>query len=258
MRRSVSRVFHANTVALFGILFLTLSCSREDEVVSERLSKEQYEDHVQFLVRSGFDRDHIVYEKGTFIIEDDILISKEDVEGYMALDRSPDQGRTEHYRGTYLVSDSYVTNIKFFISTSVTSSWAAAIRQGIEQWNNVNGTKLFLSEVSSSSQANTVINTGYSSSNWVARAYLPSWRGRPGHTLTINTRYNSLDSGRKLFTMVHEMGHIFGFYHTDQTQGVFIQGTPVSDPNSVMNSFVLPWNGFTAGDVTAVQIIYPD
>src|SRR5690606_23382986 len=111
--------------------------------------------------------------------------------------------------------------------------------------------------VSSSSAANTVINTAYSNQNWVAQAYLPSSNRRPGHTMTINTKYNYLNSGYKLFTIVHEMGHIFGLYHTEQRQGIFIHGTPTTDANSVMNSYVLPWNGFTTGDIRAVQIIYP-
>lgn len=255
MKKIRQRGFYANPFfCTIGVLALTLfSCSKDDVNISDPGT----EDHIRFLEKTGFNRNDIVYDKGTFIIEDDILIAKDEVEAYIALESTPDQGRVEHYRGYYLVSDAYVTNIKFFISSSVPSAWATAVRGAIQQWNAVNGTKLFLSEVSSSSSANTVINTAYENASWVARAYLPSSNRRPGHTLTINTRYNSLDSGRKLFTMVHEMGHIFGFYHTNQTQGVFIQGTPSSDPNSVMNSFVLPWNGFTNGDITAVRIIYP-
>lgn len=232
------------------------SCQQDDEVTPRR-DEAPTDEQINFLVNSGFERDEIRLENGIFIIGEDILISQDDVDGYIAREKGSPQGRSEHYRGTYLVSDAYVTNIKFYISSSVPSSWASAVRGAINQWNAVNGTKLYMSEVSSSSSANTVINTSYSSQNWVARAYLPSYTRRPGHTMTINTRYNSLSNSYKLFTIVHEMGHIFGLYHTNQTQGIFIQGTPSSDPNSVMNSYVLPWNGFTSGDVRAVQIIYP-
>jgi hypothetical protein len=239
---------------IIGVLFF--SCSSEDE--SSITPKEEIADElVQFLENSGFDKKNIVLKDGIFTIEEDILISKQEVEAYIALNRTHPNGREQHYRGTYLVSDTYVTNIKFYISPSVSSSWATAIRGAVSQWNAVNGTKLFMSEVTTSGAANTIINTGYSTENWVARAYLPSSSRRPGHTMTINTRYNSLSSAYKLFTIVHEMGHIFGLYHTNQTQGIFINGTPATDPNSVMNSFILPWNGFTDGDVTAVQIIYP-
>lgn len=248
------RYVRPTALLCFAICFILLSCTPDEENVAP---KDVAGDLIQFLENSGFDKKDIVLKDGIFIIENDILISKEEVEAYVALERSTPDGRDQHYRGTYLVSDTYVTNIKFYIDPSVPSSWATAVRGAIGQWNSVNGTKLFMSEVSSSSSANTVINTSYSSQNWVARAYLPSSGRRPGHMMTINTKYNSLSSAYKLFTIVHEMGHIFGLYHTNQTQGIFINGTPTTDANSVMNSFVLPWNGFTAGDVRAVQIIYP-
>jgi hypothetical protein len=229
------------------------SCTKEDEKVTPT---ESLDPLIEYLESTGFDRKDIVFKDGTFIIEDDILISKEEVQKYMNSGTSlPDQ-RTEHYRG-YLVSNTYVTNIKYYIESSVPAAWKTAIRGAITQWNAINGTKLYLTEVTSSSSANTRINIGYENANWVARAYLPSSNGRPGHTMTINTKYNNLNSGYKLFTIVHEMGHTFGLYHTDQTQGTFIQGTPTTDANSVMNSYILPWNGFTAGDQRAVQIMYP-
>ena len=246
--------FISNLCLILAIVFS--SCQQDDEIAPTR-NEVPTEEQINFLINSGFERDEIRLEDGIFIIDEDILISQDDVNGYIAREKGSSQGRSEHYRGTYLVSDAYVTNIKFYISSSVPSSWVTAIRGAINQWNAVNGTKLYMSEVSSSSPANTVINTAYSSQNWVAQAYLPSYTRRPGHTMTINTRFNYLNSGYKLFTIVHEMGHIFGLYHTDQRQGIFIQGTPTTDANSVMNSYVLPWNGFTSGDVRAVQIIYP-
>jgi hypothetical protein len=241
-------------ISLSLVLLLAIfSCTKEDEKVAPA---ENLDPLIEYLESTGFDRKDIVFKDGNFIIEDDIVISKQEVENYMKGGSSLPGQRTDHYRG-YLVSNTYVTNIKYYIEPVVPSAWKTAIRGAISQWNAINGTKLYLSEVTSSSSANTRINTGYENANWVARAYLPSYSGRPGHTMTINTRYNSLNSGYKLFTIVHEMGHTFGLYHTDQTQGTFIQGTPTTDANSVMNSDILPWNGFTAGDQKAVQIMYP-
>jgi hypothetical protein len=260
-RNNVSRfLVSAKTCLLACSLLATLSCKKDQEVVAPQAEKTpaSTETLIQYLESTGFNRNHIVLKNGQFVIEDDILLDREEVEKYAAkgLPASPG-GRVDHYKGYYIVSNAYVTNIKFYIESTVPSAWKTAIRGAISQWNAVNGTKLYLSETTSSTTANTRINTGYDDANWVARAYLPSSSGRPGYLMTINTKYNSLDSGRKLFTIVHEMGHIFGLYHTDQTQGIFIQGTPTSDPNSVMNSYVLPWNGFTSGDLKAVQIIYP-
>lgn len=252
---------HANalfTMSIFFSLFFLMSCDKEEEPLATPES-ENTEALFQYLESTGFDRESIVLEDETFIIDDDILISKEEVEKYASqAPRTLPEGRTDHYRGSYLVNDYYVTNIKVYIESSVPSSWRTATLNAINQWNAVSGTKLYFTSVSNRGSADIRVNTSYSTQNWVARAYLPSYYGRPGNLMTINTRFNYLDSGLKLFTMVHEMGHTFGFYHTDQTQGIFIQGTPYRDDNSVMNSYILPWNGFTTGDITAVRILYPE
>ncbi|MBL6449413.1 hypothetical protein JMN32_24085 [Fulvivirga sp. 29W222] len=251
------RLFLARLAIVVALSFYFVSCTHEEEILTP-IPEEPSDELVAFLVSSGFNEEEIKLEEDVFVINEDILISKDEVQKYVDGNKSDVSGAsTEHYRGSYLVGNSYVTNIKFYIDSSVPSSWITAIQGAVNQWNSVNGTKLYMSIVSSSSNANTIIGTGYSSQNWVARAYLPSYNGRPGHTMTINTKYNYLNSGYKLFTIVHEMGHIFGLYHTDQTQGYFINGTPSVDSNSVMNSYILPWNGFTSGDVSAVQILYP-
>lgn len=250
----------SNAPILLSVLFFIgvfFSCSEEKdaEVVPVQ---ETHDDLVTFLKANGFENSHITYEAGTYIIDGDILISQEELVKYAAQkDPALSQGKTDHWRSYYLVSDNYVTNITVYIESSVPSSWRTATRDAMAQWNALNGTRLQFSEVSSRNAALIRVNTGYSNQNWVARAYLPFYNGRPGDLMTINTRYNSISSSLKLFTMVHEMGHTFGFYHTDQNQGIFIPGTPSVDNNSVMNSYVLPWNGFTSGDVAAVQIMYP-
>ncbi|MBL3657619.1 M57 family metalloprotease [Fulvivirga sediminis] len=240
------------------VLFSFSSCQDESEKVSPK-AVESTDELVSFLVKSGFNKEDIELKDETYIIGGDILIDKSEVEKHVdngtSLEHLP---TTEHYRGSYLVKSRYVSNISFYIDSSVPSSWVTAIQGAVNQWNSVNGTSLYLSIASNKSNATTTITTGFSKENWVARAYLPSYNGRPGYNMEINTNYNSLNDDYKLFTIVHEMGHIFGLYHTDQTQGSFIEGTPSNDPNSVMNSYILPWNGFTKGDITAVQIIYPD
>lgn len=208
---------------------------------------------------TGVEAGSIVYDeaKKTFVLDGDVLITAADAQERMAASK----GRTtqgEQWRWNYLVSNTYVTNIDYFIQADVPADWKTATRASITNWNAVNGTKLFLREVTSSSAADVVVNLGYADENWIARAYLPYSNGRPGNTVTINTKYNGLSASLKEFTMTHEMGHIHGLTHTNQTQGVFISGTPTTDSKSVMNATVLPWEGFTAGDIKAVQTIYPE
>lgn len=246
---------------LFAVLLFTYSCDTEPELArpdqDSSLAK-----HFTFLEETtGFKKDLITFDKANdrFIIDNDLVISKIALEGYMAgkhltLDEN---GKSQQRRWTYLVSDAYVYNIKYFLEASTPNEWRSSITQAITEWNNVGGSKVRLSEVSVSSQANIRINSMYDAANWVARAELPYPDGSPGHVLTINTRFNTMSASEKLFTMVHEMGHNIGFLHTNQTDGALIPGTPETDPNSVMNSFVLPWNGFTNYDRIALRQLYP-
>jgi hypothetical protein len=208
---------------------------------------------------TGIKAGDIVYDEATknFVLDGDVVITAADAQERMAASAAR-TAKGEQWRWNYLVANTYVTNIDYFFESDVPADWKTATRAGINNWNAVNGTKLFLREVTSRTAADVIVNLGYAANeNWIARAYLPYSNGRPGNTVTINTKYNYLSSNLKEFTMTHEMGHIHGLTHTNQTQGVFINGTPTTDSKSVMNATVLPWEGFTAGDILAVQTIYP-
>jgi hypothetical protein len=262
MRQTMTRGFSfAAKLVLISFLTVIYSCDSDRENAG-LVQDPALAGHIKFLSEStGYSKDLIVFDKNNnrFIIDQDVVISKAAVEDYMAgkhLSRN-ESGRVEQRRYTYLVSDAYVYNIKYFLETSVPNEWKPSITQAIAEWNAVGGAKVRLSEVTTASQANIRVNSMYDTQNWVARAELPYSDGSPGHVLTINTRFNTMSSGEKLFAMVHEMGHNIGFLHTNQTDGTLIPGTPETDPNSVMNSFVLPWNGFTNYDRVALRQLYP-
>lgn len=250
--------FGAKLVLLSFLLF-TYSCNTETDVAVP--DQDPMAAHVKYLAETtGYPADVISYEKGNdrFVIDDDILISRAAVEDYMAGKHRPqdEKGRTQQRRWQYLLSDGYVTNFKYAIPSNIPSSWRTAIQQAIGQWNAVGGTKVYMSEVASG--AHITVSISYDAvNNWVARASLPLSNGAPGPTLEINSYHNNMAADQKLFAMVHEIGHNVGLLHTNQTDGALIPGTPTTDPNSVMNSFVLPWNGFTEYDRIAVRNLYP-
>jgi hypothetical protein len=246
-------------LSLIALLMLVVfSCEKEESIA---VPSADIEKHLQFLENNGFHKDHIVYDatKDEFIIEDDMTLSREEIENYMAAGSATDaDGRTEQRRGSFIISSSRVTNIKYYMDGTVPASWRTAVTEAVNQWNAVNGTSLFMSIVSTSAGSDVRVNAiTENGAGWVARATLPSSSGAPGSILTINMAYNSMDAGRKLFAMAHEMGHNIGLLHTNQTSGTIIPGTPTTDANSVMNSFVLPWNGFTHYDQVSVQVLYP-
>ncbi len=207
---------------------------------------------------TGVATGRIVYDeaKKTFVLGGDALITAADAQERLAASKGHTT-QDEQWRGNYLVATAYVTNIDYFIPATVPADWKTALQAGIVNWNAVNGTKLFLREVTSSSAADVTVTLDYANDTWIARGALPASSGRPGTMVIINTKYNYLSAGYKEFAITHELGHNIGFLHTDQTSGVFINGTPTTDAKSVMNSVAMPWAGFTAGDIKAVQILYP-
>lgn len=248
--------FYASPLALLAIvvsLFL-LSCSKTNDVPAVEQPDEQVESLISYLEGKGFERSKIVLNGDNFVIDGDILISRADLEERVAKETGPS---AEHWRGPYIVSNTYNSNIRIYIEPGVPAAWVTAVQGAIANWNAITNTRLGMSIVSSASSADCRIFMGFESANWIARAYLPASSGRPGVSAEINSNYNSLATSQKLFAITHELGHTIGFYHTNQNQGIFITGTPTTDANSVMNSFVLPWAGFTSGDITATRILYP-
>lgn len=246
--------FYFLLLALSIVLF---ACSK-DNVTTDANAGDNTAKLISYLETQGFKPEQIVQKGDNFILDGDVLISRSELEKRAANDANPDRIPSgEHWRGAYLVSNTYNNNVRLYIDPAVPTAWRTAIQGAVNNWNAINGTRLGMSIISSPSGVYTRVFMGFESANWIARAYLPTSNGRPGVNVEINSNYNSLPASQKLFAITHELGHTIGFYHTNQTQGIFINGTPAVDANSVMNSFVLNWAGFTAGDVLATQILYP-
>ncbi len=249
-------------ITLYSILLainLFVSCSNEEFEETNIVPANDLSEYYKFLTNSGFDKDEIEFNKESnlFIIGGDLLISKDEVENYIKRDGLDSGISNKQRRGTYIVSANNARNVTYFVEGDVPQSWKTAINEAVNQYNAVNNSGLRISLTTDRNNADARIFRGFSNENWVARALLPNASRRVGSWIEINTRYNYLDSGRKLFTMVHEMGHNFGLLHTNQSSGSVIQGTPLTDPNSVMNSSVLPWRGFTNFDRVAIRTLYP-
>ena len=243
-----------STLFLAAVLLLIASCSKRSVKTEEPTNQENTEEMISYLSSQGFDQQQIVFENDRVIVEKDIIFSLPELQQRVTDWKT---AATEQRRHTYIVSNSYNSNITIYIDPAVPSSWRTAIQGAVNNWNAVPSSRLGMSIVSSQSGAHCRVFMGFESANWIARAYLPASNGRPGVSVEINSNYNSLAASQKLFAITHEFGHTIGFHHTNQTSGTHIAGTPTSDPNSVMNSFVLPWNGFTSADVQATQILYP-
>jgi len=249
--------FKSSTVALC-LALLVFSCDQESQENQVTPTPDvELNQYYAFLEEaSGVDRTDITYDKAAdqFTVNKDMIVSRATIDQYLT--PGTPGGRTEQRRHDILLNDTQATNFKYYLQPTLTQGWRDAVVQAIAQWNGVGSSKLHLVQVGTQAEANINVFMGtYDAANWIARATLPTGNGT-GY-FEINPRCNDMAANQKLFAAVHEMGHNIGFWHTDQTTGTLIPGTPVTDANSVMNSFVLPWNGFTNYDLIAVRYLYP-
>jgi hypothetical protein len=250
-----------SSAAVLCLALIAFSCDQESsdqEVVPTLTTETTLDKYYTFLEEaSGVGRGDIAYDKTTdqFTVSHDMIVDRNTLDQYIDTE-APANGRTEQRMHNILLTNAQATNFKYYIQPALTQGWRDAVVGAIAQWNGVGGSKLHLVQVGTQAEANINVFVGaYDAANWVARATLPSGSGKG--TLEINPRFNDMAANQKLFAMAHEMGHNIGFWHTDQTTGTIVPGTPATDPNSVMNSFVLPWNGFTNYDLVAVRYMYP-
>lgn len=262
----MNKKHYLSKVGLLGCILLLSSiissCKKEMPAAQQPKAEDENASSIAYFIKKGYKAEDIVVKDGKFIIQTDIVISREDVEARIKNEGASGSPQTEHWRSNYIIADPYHKNVRLYIEPTVTAQWKTAVQGAIANWNNMPGQgttiELGMSITTSTTAYDTRVFMGYENANWIARAYLPASSGKPGVSIEINSKYNTMSASQKLFAITHELGHTIGFMHTNQTSGVFIPGTPSVDANSVMNSFVLPWAGFTAGDALATSVLYPN
>lgn len=162
----------------------------------------------------------------------------------------------EQRRFDFIMNATAASNVVVFVRTDMPAAWVTAIDQAINNWNSTD-CLIRMSRTTNSAAATISMAPYFENSTTIAFASFPDAVGNAGPTINVNTNFNGLSASRKQFAMTHEFGHCFGFTHTNQSFGAIIPGTPVSDPNSVMNATVLDWNGFTPYDIIAYGVVYP-
>lgn len=269
-------------LTLFTLTILAQSCKKSDLQQEETISQEEIQQLKSFVASTtGSPLTSVEYNstKRVFVAGKDILVNLSDARTRLKNTEisAPTVNGGNQRVYMYTVTPTNVANISIYADNSVPAEWITALDQAIANWNSTNshvvmkrvtattttttkgkGRKKTTTTTTTLPYYNILVNTLYNSStSMVAEAFLPYSNGTVGNEVHINTYYNYLSSSYKTFTLTHELGHSIGFTHTDGTYGNLIQGTPETDPNSVMNSIVLPWNGYTNYDLTAVNTIYP-
>ncbi len=164
--------------------------------------------------------------------------------------------KTKQKKYAIVMTTVAASNIKIYVFPTVPADWQTAVDQAISNWNGVNSS-IAITRVYTAAAANLTVNIyNDTATTTIAYAYYPTSSGSSGSGMMINTHYNTLSASQKQFAITHEMGHNYGLTHTNQP-GTLIACTPDVDANSVMNSTVLNWNGFTTYDKIGISTLYP-
>ncbi|MBT1689212.1 M57 family metalloprotease [Dawidia soli] len=252
-------------LSLLAILSMLFGSCQQDNDVQPTGSQTSANDIAvlkSFLSETtGTPLNDITFADDTFLIDGDMVMPLQNARDHYVKSQTEKSaaGRTEQRQYMYLLTPAVAANITVYINTDVPAVWVTAINQAISNWNTGADSKIHASVTTTAAGASITVSMNAAiEPGVIARALLPDAAGNAGSTVQINPAYtSSLPASQKQFAMTHEFGHNFGFRHTDQTNGTLITDTPVTDANSVMNSVVLNWNGFTFYDFIAFGVVYP-
>jgi hypothetical protein len=265
---------YLSSLTLFACSVLALSsCQKEDgnQVVAKNEISAEAIAKIQGL---GLSTQNAQRVADGYLVEGDILLSDAD------LDSKHDYkmlrvGEEEQYRTSNLVSVGSGRTVGVAVSTSLPSSYIAAVDEAIRRYN-AEGLLIRFQRVSSN--YGILLTAAPSGSTYLASAGFPSG-GNPHNSVQVNTgAIGSAPNTNYLATILaHEMGHCIGFRHTDymdrsyscggqytnegaSTVGaILIPGTPSSaDPNSWMLACIGTGANryFNANDRTALRYLY--
>ncbi|MEL7250791.1 MAG: M12 family metallo-peptidase [Bacteroidota bacterium] len=250
--------------AFWFIVFAFISCSCstiEEEVV------EEVDIYKETLLSLGFAEEHIQLVDDGYMVEGDLLYTYEVIKSYMKNDTDAKHQAICTPGSTFPLDEQYVSDIEIFIDqNTLPLSWINPIKEAIAQFNAVQGTSInmrwrkYFPNTSTSGLNQCLARGVFSSSGasaWVSPRSCST--GGIGWQLVINLNGSGGDFDQRVATVMHELGHVIGYFHTDTNSGTFIPGTCLLDPLSIMTSSVWGYDPeFTTCDIDAFQMNYPD
>lgn len=255
-----------------AMMFL-ISCDQEnlapekEPVSPETLDK---------LAALGFKTDDVFKYNGSLIIEGDIIIDENELDGMKAANIV---ALEEQYHTDNLVSG-MPRVIKVYVSTSFSSKYFNATDAAIARYN-AEGLNLTFQRVTSSTGADMKIVPSPWWYGWfgiLGSAGFPTASGDPHNEIKLTRSYYDgvSDIGALTTTIAHEMGHCIGFRHTDYMDRSYSCGGSTNDegdggvganhvPGTPTAADALSWmlacsdgtdRPFNANDKTALDYLY--
>jgi hypothetical protein len=181
------------------------SCQQEDEVFNK---EEVSELTLSQIAKMGFNNQNVQRIEGGYLVEGDIFIGDKDLTS--AYDQKAVRvGESEQYRTNNLVNVGTSRTIKVAITTSLPSSYVAALDEAIRRYNAENLTIKF-QRVSSNYEI--LFSKAPANSSYLASAGFPSG-GNPYNSVKVNSDYLGSNPGTNYLATIlaHEAGHCIGF-----------------------------------------------
>lgn len=251
----------------------------------EIIKEDEISESVKAQIKSlGFGTDDAKKVAEGYLVEGDIILTQEQLNG--GLPSSPNMviANEEHYHTFYMVNTTKHATIKVALNNSSAqhdAAFSAALDEAIRRYNAENLTIQFQRV---STGADITVVAFYEVSNTLGSSGFPNSAGDPYNEVKMNTYWYKTGTDATNINyigtiMAHEVGHCIGFRHTDymnrayscggrkQNEGqtnngvgaVYIPGTP-SGPDA--NSWMLSCVGsnvnraFTANDRIALTYVY--
>ncbi|KRB53891.1 M57 family metalloprotease [Flavobacterium sp. Root186] len=244
------------TLLVISTLF---SCENNDSNVSTENSNSSLKitnDNslvINEILKKGFKKEDIVESKDYFIVQGDMLFSK-NIHDYAKSNLTA----RHNYTSSLVSAQNRIIKVKIHSSIPTSGNWRDAIRYAIASWKDISNTSILFVETHEET-ADILIGSdeGILGTTTGGYALMPSAEGRPGAMVSLNLDI-PVNYGTKIRIVAHELGHTVGILHTDEAGTNYVPNSPASDPNSIMNSTSNGgWAGFSQYDIQAVQFLYP-